>query len=156
MIGGDDHIGDVRVGQALRYRFKLINRSTARLEGSGFAGFLIANGVDGVVVHVQHIAGFHQIAVFVPLHVEQILRLYGGASDFGENRGTSRRAAGILSIHDGIVMILGIQGQVRMRQQRRHAQLGIRGQRAELSRHGRGPPALLIEFPAEFLGDFIA
>ena len=107
------------------------------------------------MVHVQHVAGFHQIAVFVPLHVEQILRLYGGASDFGENRGTSRRAAGILSIHDGIVMILGIQGQVRMRQQRRHAQLGIRGQRAELSRHGRGPPALLIELPAEFLGDFV-
>ncbi len=128
VVGGEQHVGDVGVGQLFDDVDQLFQRGFDGLEDPLFGVPFIAGGVDPVMVDVDHLMIAEQGPAFAFGHGQQLVGLHGRSVTgylLRQNFGAILGASAALGVNqDGFVF----EGQAGVGQQGSHAQLGVAGQ----------------------------
>ncbi|MPM53956.1 hypothetical protein SDC9_100728 [bioreactor metagenome] len=155
MIGRDEDVGGVGAGQLFHQVHEVAKRVVHRLEHLTLGAGFIPRGVDPVVVDVQNPVGLVQFAPLIGVEGLEVLGLDRGASDCLQNLAPEAGVVGRLVIREhrlGVRRVL----ERRVRQQRRHTELGVARQHPE---HGLQVGVEAVFLPnerAELVGHLVA
>ena len=124
VVRSDESQVAVKIESLLDQGLNLVNGAAHGNEGLFFIA-CVGRLVDLIVIDVDHLVRPHEFLAAVLAHAAEVFRPDRYATDAAENFAAEFDARGRLAIDQDITV--RCVGQRRMRQQRRHPQLGIRG-----------------------------
>ena len=147
VIGRDQHLAAVQAVDDLQGQIRqLVDGLAHGLEGPGLGGGLVADGIHRVVIEVDHPMGLDEGPALVLLHGHEGVGLHRHAPHRGQHLAALLQRTTELAVD--AQPAAGVVRQGAMRQQRRHAEPGVRRQHAEQG----GQPGVDAVAAVELLG----
>ena len=120
MVGGDEDVRGVRVGQPLDQVHQIAQRVVGGLEHLPLGGRLVADCVDPVVVDVQHLVCTVEFAQLTARHRQHFLGPDREPTHWSQDLVAVRSSVGTLVVNEHGIATMGV-GQGLVWKQGRHA-----------------------------------